>query len=168
MKKSDLVRVAVVLCVCATLGSGCKSWRLGRKRGGDTVSPEEMDIMLSERFGDGERITDVDFSSVIFRYDSFQITDSEIAKIDRVAEYMGENSRVRLITEGHCDERGSREYNMSLGEHRALAVRARLIGLGIAGSRVQTRSYGEESPVDAGHSESAWRSNRRVEFALYR
>lgn len=168
MRKSDVLRVAVVMCICATLGSGCKSWRFGRKKGGDTVDPQEMDIQLGERSEYGERITDVDFNSVLFRYDSFQIADSEIARIDRVAEYMSENSGVRLVTEGHCDERGSREYNMSLGEHRALAVRARLIVLGVDGSRVQTRSYGEESPADPGHGDSAWRLNRRVEFALYR
>jgi peptidoglycan-associated lipoprotein len=81
---------------------------------------------------------------------------------------MTRNQDVRLIAEGHCDERGSREYNLSLGEHRALAVRAYLVGLGVDGARIQTRSYGEEQPLDPGHDESAWRLNRRVEFALFR
>jgi len=132
------------------------------------VDPEDLDIALSERFEDGTRIADVEFSSVLFKYDSFQIEESEVWRIEKVADYLRRNSGVRLVVEGHCDERGSREYNMSLGEHRALAVRAYLIGLGVDVSHVQTRSYGEEHPLDSGHDESAWRLNRRGEFALYR
>jgi len=163
------VVLTAVLCA-AVCGTGCRKLRDRRGRRGDTLMPEalEGDFALSERFEDGTRITDVTFGTVRFEYDSFQIKDSEVAKIERVGDYMRRNARVRLISEGHCDERGSREYNMSLGEHRALAVRAYLIGLGIDGARVQTRSYGEESPLDTGHNESSWRLNRRVEFALYR
>jgi len=126
------------------------------------------DFALSERPEGGDRITDVEFESVLFAYDSFQVTGGEVAKIEGVADYLTRNLGVRLVTEGHCDERGSREYNMSLGENRALAVRAHLIRLGLDGSRIQTRSYGEEQPLDPGHNESAWRLNRRVEFVLYR
>jgi peptidoglycan-associated lipoprotein len=81
---------------------------------------------------------------------------------------MASNPGVRLVTEGHCDERGSNEYNMSLGEHRADAVRAALLTRNIDGARVTTKSYGEEMPLDPGHGEDAWRVNRRVEFAFYR
>ena len=73
-----------------------------------------------------------------------------------------------VTVSGHCDERGSREYNMALGENRALAVRAHLIRLGTDAARIQTRSYGEERPLDPGHSEAAWRRNRRGEFLLFR
>jgi len=123
---------------------------------------------LAERFEGGVLITDVEFSNVHFAYDSYQVEDAEVAKIERVAEYMRANPGVRLVVEGHCDERGSREYNMSLGEHRALAVRAYLVGVGIDGSGIQTRSYGEEMPVDPGHNEAAWRLNRRGGFVLFR
>jgi peptidoglycan-associated lipoprotein len=105
---------------------------------------------------------------VLFAYDSYQIAPSEVAKVEKVAEFMRRATDVKLVAEGHCDERGSNEYNMSLGEHRALAVRAHLISLGIDGSRIQTRSFGEEKPLNSGHGESAWRENRRVEFALFR
>ena len=71
-----------------------------------------------------------------------------------------------MIVEGHCDERGSNEYNLALGERRALAVRAAMISAGIDGARVQTRSYGEERAVAFGHDESAWRLNRRAEFTF--
>jgi peptidoglycan-associated lipoprotein len=72
-----------------------------------------------------------------------------------------------VVIEGHCDERGSREYNLALGERRALAVRAYLVGLGIDATRLQTKSYGEEQPVAMGHDESSWSRNRRAEFVLF-
>lgn len=114
------------------------------------------------------RITDVSFETVLFAYDSFKIASSEIAKIEKVASYMRNNGSVRLVAEGNCDERGSKEYNLSLGENRAASVRAYLVELGVPSAHIQTKSYGEERPVDPGHNESSWRLNRRVDFALYR
>ena len=104
---------------------------------------------------------------MLFDYDSFQIKPGEVAKIEKVAEYMKANTRVVLVAEGHCDERGSREYNMSLGEQRAGAVRAHLVGIGIAPDRIQTKSFGKEKPLNPGHGDAAWRENRRAEFAVY-
>jgi len=69
------------------------------------------------------------------------------------------------VVEGHCDERGTQEYNMALGERRALAVRDYLINLGVPGQNLLTISYGEERPVDPGHNEAAWAKNRRAEFS---
>jgi len=116
----------------------------------------------------GEPITDVSFENVAFPYDSFQIADSERGKIEQVADYVNSHEGITVVIDGHCDERGSREYNISLGEHRALAVRAYLISLGVSGDAVQTRSFGEEQPVDPGHDAAAWSANRRGEFSLYR
>jgi len=72
-----------------------------------------------------------------------------------------------VIVEGHADERGSREYNLALGERRALAVRDYLISLGVNSAAIQTKSYGEEMPENMGHDETAWRANRRAVFAIY-
>jgi peptidoglycan-associated lipoprotein len=124
--------------------------------------------LVGERTADGIRVTDVVFESVLFEFDSFKLRTEELPKVEKIAEYLRKNAAVRLVTEGHCDERGSNEYNMALGEHRAQAVRAHLVGLGIDGARIQTRSFGEEKPLDPGHIETAWRLNRRCEFALYR
>lgn len=148
--------------------AGCK--KKDEFGGEDMIVPEELegDIALSERFEDGTRVTSVRFENILFAYDSYRLSDSEVPKAERAAGYMRANPRVRLVTEGHCDERGSREYNMSLGEHRSLAVRAYLVGLGIDAARIQSRSYGEENPLDAGHHEAAWRRNRRVEFVFYK
>ena len=169
MRHRRWVRIAVLGCSMGMLLVGCRRWR-GQGAEGDVVTPGalEGDYVLSERIEDGMRITDVNFESVYFHYDSYVVLESEVGKIERVADYLRGNAGVRLVVEGHCDERGSREYNLSLGEHRALAVRAHLIGLGTDAGRIQTRSYGEENPLDPGHSESAWRLNRRCEFALYR
>ncbi len=138
---------------------------------GDTVSALdslESDYALAPRGEFGTPVSDATFDSVAFPYDSFQIADSERGKIEAVADYMASNGDVTVVVDGHCDERGSREYKLSLGEHRALAVRAYLISLGVAGDRVQTRSFGEEQPLDSGHTEGAWRQNRRGEFSLFR
>jgi peptidoglycan-associated lipoprotein len=74
---------------------------------------------------------------------------------------------VKLLVEGHCDERGTEEYNRSLGERRALALREELARMGIDPSRIRTVSFGEDKPFAQGHDESAWRQNRRGEFVLY-
>ncbi len=115
-----------------------------------------------------ERVEGVDFSPVQFGYDSDQIAPREMEKVESVAEYLNDNSDTVLVIEGHCDERGSRDYNLSLGDRRALSVRTYLNNLGIDYSRVQTKSFGEESPLDPGHNEAAWRLNRRGEFVFYR
>ena len=162
----------VGVSVCVLLGSGCRRMSSGGNGGDDMLDPTLLgvdgDYPLGARVEGGIPATDVQVESVLFAYDSFQIAASEIGKIEQAGSYMQRNTGVRLVLEGHCDERGSREYNMSLGEYRALAVRAHLIGLNVDGGRIQTRSFGEEMPLDPGHDESAWRANRRVEFKLFR
>lgn len=168
MEQRQWISILMIVCACAVLGSGCKSFRNRGDR--DNLDLEEIDgdIGLNTRFEDGELITDVDFENVMFSYDSYQIEPTMISRIEAVGDYMRSNRDAKLVAEGHCDERGSREYNMALGEHRSLAVRAHLVRLGIDNVRIQTRSYGEERPANPGHTASAWQQNRRVEFKLYR
>lgn len=168
MTKRAFLSAAVVCGLSLVFAVGCASD--GEKA--SDLNPERIgaDQPLPVRGSLGELITSHPLQSetVYFDYDSAQIKDSEIAKIQTAAKYLIENSRIQCELEGHCDERGSNEYNLSLGERRAQAVRANLIGLGIEAGRLHTKSYGEEKPVDPGHDESAWRKNRRVEFALYK
>jgi peptidoglycan-associated lipoprotein len=105
---------------------------------------------------------------VYFDFDSSTIRPSERSKIDFVANYLKENQQTKIQIEGHCDERGTEEYNRTLGERRALALREYLMNAGIPGTRVFTISYGEDKPLDPGHNEAAWAKNRRGEFILYR
>jgi outer membrane protein OmpA-like peptidoglycan-associated protein len=105
-------------------------------------------------------------NTVHFEYDSTVIRSGETANVQAVAAGLRENPGAKLLVEGHCDERGTDEYNRALGERRALALREELGKLGIDGSRVQTRSFGKDQPADLGNNESAWANNRRGEFVL--
>lgn len=98
---------------------------------------------------------------IYFAYDSDMLVPSETAKLDRIAEYMGDKPTLGLLIEGHCDQRGTDEYNRALGERRANAVRAYLAGRGVTDSRLKTISYGKDKPEVQGSGESVWRQNRR-------
>lgn len=113
------------------------------------------------------RCTDVDFAPVYFGFDASALPSGEMAKIEAVAAHLQEKPGRVVIIEGNCDERGSNEYNLSLGDLRATSIRAYLESIGIAPNRIQTKSYGEEKPAVIGHDESAWAKNRRGEFAVF-
>jgi peptidoglycan-associated lipoprotein len=104
--------------------------------------------------------------TVYFAFDRSNVKPSEMSKVQAVANYLKNQSEMKVLVEGHCDERGTPEYNRALGERRALSVRESLVHLGVSGDRIQTLSYGEDRPADPGHSESAWEKNRRGEFVL--
>ncbi len=105
-------------------------------------------------------------NTVYFEYDKSAIKSSELAKIAAVAEHLKSHAEASLAVEGHCDERGTEEYNRSLSERRALSIRERLVNLGVSANRVTTEAFGEDKPADLGHDESAWSKNRRGEFIL--
>ena len=101
---------------------------------------------------------------VHFVFDSSTIDDEARAIIEAHASHLVANSQLKVTLEGHCDERGTREYNLALGERRAQAVERMMKVLGVAGSRIKTVSYGEEKPLCQEHDESCWRQNRRAEI----
>jgi peptidoglycan-associated lipoprotein len=104
--------------------------------------------------------------TVYFEYDQSTIKGSEKPKVANVAEYLKTNPATALEIDGHCDERGTDEYNRSLGERRALALREDLVKLGIDPYRIDTVSFGRNQPADTGHSDAAHAKNRRGEFLL--
>jgi len=118
------------------------------------------------RIGEGGQVVDAQLSAVQFAFDSALVAETERAKAEAAASYLKANAGTFVTLEGHCDEQGSAEYNMSLGERRAQAVRAYLMNLGIDTTRIQTKSFGKEKPKDPGHDEKAWSVNRRVEFVV--
>ena len=114
------------------------------------------------------RCTDVDFAPVYFGFDASNLAPSELAKIEAVAQHLKDNADRVVIVEGNCDERGSTESNLSLGDLRAISIRDYMATLGVAGARMQTKSYGEEKPAVLGTGEEVWSKNRRGEFAIFR
>ena len=114
------------------------------------------------------RCTDVDFAPVYFGFDASNLAASELAKIEAVAQHLKDSADRVVIVEGNCDERGSNEYNLSLGDLRAISIRDYMATLGIVGDRMQTKSYGEEKPAVTGSGEDVWAKNRRGEFAIFK
>jgi peptidoglycan-associated lipoprotein len=105
-------------------------------------------------------------NTVYFDYDRAAVRAGERVRVEEVAAYLKGKPGHMVKIEGHCDERGTEEYNRALGERRALAVREYLVNLGIQPERVHTISFGEDRPAEIGSSEGAWAKNRRGEFIL--
>lgn len=103
---------------------------------------------------------------VYFDFDKSSIRDDMKPVLEKDAEWLKKNPAVKIKIEGHCDERGSDEYNLALGERRSQSAKNYLANLGINSNRLSTISYGEEKPADTGHDEAAWTKNRRAEFVI--
>jgi len=109
---------------------------------------------------------DSPFKPAYFPLDSAELDDAGRAVVTANASVLRTYPAWMITVEGHCDERGTAEYNLALGERRAVAVKTYLLSLGIAGDRVRIVSYGKEFPFDPGHDERAWASNRRAHFVI--
>jgi len=106
--------------------------------------------------------------NIYFDFDRSELkTESQLALKNKAA-WLDKNADYGVRIEGHCDERGTNEYNLALGERRANAARDFLMSLGVSGDRIKTISYGEERPADPNHNEAAWARNRRDEFKLFK
>jgi len=105
---------------------------------------------------------------VFFGYDSSVLTGEAQATLERQAAWLRSNGDKSVVVEGHCDERGTREYNLALGERRAAAAKSYLVSLGIPSGRISTVSYGKERPAVLGSNESVWAQNRRAVTVLAR
>lgn len=142
-----MISAVAMLAACETAPGG-DSGRGGR--GGSAPhdgSQRDLEVNVGDR--------------VFFDYDSSVINSEGEATLQRQAEWMKKNKNVSVTIEGHCDERGTREYNLALGERRASAAKSYLVSLGIASSRISTISYGKERPAVVGSDEGSWSQNRR-------
>lgn len=126
-----------------------------------TASAEDFEGMIPDRAA-------LAAETVYFDFDSSAIKSSQESKIQNVASALTSDPSLKVLVEGNCDERGTEEYNRSLGERRALAVREALAKNGVDPSRVRTMTFGEDRPADPNHDESAWAKNRRADFVLLR
>lgn len=104
--------------------------------------------------------------TVYFGFDRSEVHPDDSAKVSAVADALSQSPQNKILIEGHCDERGTEEYNRALGERRALSVRDRLVELGVGADRIRTMSLGEDRPADPDLTEDAYQANRRGEFVL--
>ena len=140
--------IAAVICTF----SGCTAISMDRAVEGKTVSA----VSDSEYADSTSNVR----STIYFGYDKYDLTDSAVSEIRSLSKSVkGSSSKVRI--EGHCDERGTREYNLALGERRANAAKDYLMTYGISSNRISVISYGKERPVDSGSNPLAWSKNRR-------
>ncbi|MBX2988624.1 MAG: peptidoglycan-associated lipoprotein Pal [Bdellovibrionaceae bacterium] len=157
----------VTLAVAAlALVAGCKGKQtktddsVPMAGGGDTV--ESAPLSFNPQGSDSGEIAGL--STVNFDLDKSALGNAAKEKLRGNAAWMKQNGNVKLQIEGHCDARGSVEYNIALGERRANAVKAYMVSQGIAGDRLSVISYGKEKPLDNGDTESAYAKNRRANF----
>lgn len=106
------------------------------------------------------------FADIYFAFDQYDLTGPSREILKQHSDWLLSNSAFDLLVEGHCDERGTAEYNLALGERRASAAKDYLVSLGVDPRRITTISYGEELPADTGHDEAAWTKNRRAHFVV--
>jgi peptidoglycan-associated lipoprotein len=106
------------------------------------------------------------FKDVLFDYDKYEVKETYQPAMKSLASWMTKNNGARLSVEGHCDERGTNEYNLALGDRRAKAVRDALVALGVPTSKIDIISYGEEKPLCKEQSEECWAKNRRAHFVV--
>jgi peptidoglycan-associated lipoprotein len=127
-----------------------------------TTTPAQQPVIAANPLKDPANI--LSKRSVYFDFDSNVVKDEFRPIVQAHSKYMVEKKDSKIRIEGNCDERGSREYNLALGQRRAEAVKKTMTVLGVAESRIETVSFGEEKPANAGHDEAAWAQNRRADI----
>ena len=105
-------------------------------------------------------------SMIFFDYDRYEIRSDAVPVLEANAQWIKNHPTVKILIEGHCDERGTEEYNLALGEKRAKSTMNYLVSLGISPDRMRIISYGKSQPLDPGHDENAWAKNRRAQFLI--
>ncbi len=129
----------------------------------ENLKEESIDATMASEREQADK-TRFENEDIYFEFDSIQLTPEAQAILTKKGKWLRENPAARVTIEGHCDNRGTNEYNLALGEGRAQSVKTYLMDLGIDLSRLNTISYGEERPLDPRQSESAWAKNRRAHF----
>ncbi len=169
MTRNSFKSVLTITAVVLLLGA-CSASSKGKKGDGDGLSESDLNANREARFGEGGIPTaeaNGMFRDVHFAYDSSSIDDSAMQNIEFNAEVLKQNEAVKIQLEGHCDERGTAEYNLSLGQERAKSVRDALASLGVPTSKLDMISYGEEVPLVPGQDEGAYAQNRRVHLSPF-
>ncbi len=160
MRIKQLTLLALLVCLAAAFGCAKKNVGAdGPGSGMDGMNPSQIvagELTESERIVLGEKI--------YFGFDRYDLSPEARAVLDRKAQLIRSKPELKVLVEGHCDERGTQEYNLALGERRAMAAAKYLAMLGVGPTQLETVSYGEERPAVLGSNENAWAQNRRCEF----
>jgi peptidoglycan-associated lipoprotein len=185
MKKILNILFIITLVILLTFAFSCRS----RKQVRTTPQPPIQEPSETEDLKDTEEVkpkvsewetgkvekkdlTPADYNEsgvledIHFDFDRYDIRPDAREILIRNAEWLKSHLDIHVLIEGHCDERGTNEYNMALGERRANAAKNYLISLGVSSHRMRSISYGEEMPIDPGHNEIAWAKNRRAHFLI--
>jgi peptidoglycan-associated lipoprotein len=158
-----VMAAALLLAACSSKPSDTG----GANTGGTTSSQTTTStVPQGPAAGSTEEFTQTVGDRVFFGYDRYDLTAEGQAQLQKQATWLKTYPQYKFVIEGHCDERGTREYNLALGERRATAVKNYLIALGIDPNRIQTISYGKERPAVVGSNESSWAQNRRGVIVL--
>jgi peptidoglycan-associated lipoprotein len=184
--KKTFVLVSLVLLVFGLILAGCPSRKVVQPEieQRPTVTPKETtqkaaevkpeEKITEQRFAKIETKEETPkyieerglFGDIQFDYDKYDIRPDAKPILQNVASWLIKNTSAKILVEGHCDERGTNEYNLALGDRRAKAARDYLIALGIASNRIEMLSYGEEKPLCKESTEECWTKNRRVHFVI--
>ena len=151
------VRLLLMVVLAVTLAACSKSGKTGTGDAGDGMD-SGSNIPLAKP---GSELPDVNFA-----FDSSALSSAAQMTLKDSGRYLLDNPGKNVVVEGHCDERGTNEYNLALGERRARSAYDFLRSLGVKKEQLSTVSYGEELPLDPGHNESAWGKNRRAHFSV--
>jgi len=180
MNAKRLLGSILMVCMLVALGAGCA------KKTTDAMPASATKVEISDKDTDWQSkpapersLTEDEMRAaqreqaqrdlgnmIFFAFDSFELTPESREVLNAKADAMKKYSFFNIVIEGHCDERGTSEYNLALGERRAKAAQQFLNQLGITDNRMTIVSYGKERPTDPGHNEAAWSKNRRDEFKL--
>jgi peptidoglycan-associated lipoprotein len=169
LNKSNLLFASMLILTISLVGCSKKN---EKKSSDDPLAS----VVNSDATNENGRTLEVNGSSdlnkagqlqtVFFDLDSADISGSTKDSLNSNAEYLKANGSIKVLVEGHCDERGGTQYNLALGEKRARSVKDYLTALGVDSKRIETKSLGKESPIDFGHDEAAWGKNRRGAFVI--
>ena len=156
MKGRLFVQIMVLLVVALLAGFGC-SKKTSPSMTGDELSAAERELR--------EAADEISANRIYFGFDRYDLSNESKSVLNRKAELMKRYPQLQVLIAGNCDERGTEEYNLALGERRARAAYDYLVLMGVSSSQLQTVSYGKSHPVDVGHNENAWALNRRDDFS---
>lgn len=178
MMRKGLFLSVIITVMAVFLFAGCAEKQVKKEEPtqAPTVQKEVTPTTPSEtKIGEeglkgGEMIAKVEetakLQDINFDFDKYNVRDDARTVLEKNAAWLKKNPGVKIQIEGHCDERGSVEYNLALGERRAKSTKDYLVSLGIEAGRISTISFGKEKPLDSGHNEDAWAKNRRAHFVI--